>query len=109
MGNLVKMIYSGMSKNHLSVSPQFLTNYLPILDLKIIFSLLINTRKVVCEHYNVITGLWTITLRNCSTIVNCWSCDLSAIPLTKICLQSVNHLPSVKQLPHNSMLQSDWL
>ena len=35
----VKMIYYGMSKNHISVSPQFLTNYLTILDIKITFSL----------------------------------------------------------------------
>ena len=66
-------------------------------------------KKVVCEHYNFITGLWTIimTLKYCSTIVNV--CDLSGIPLSKILPQSVNHLPSVKQWPHNTMLQSDWL
>ena len=43
------------------------------------------------------------------TIVNVWSCDLSGIPLTKILPQSVNHLPSVKQWSHNTMVQSDWL
>ena len=30
-------------------------------------------------------------------------------PLTKMFQQSVYHLPSVKQWPHNTMLQSDWL
>ena len=50
-----------------------------------------------------------IILRYCSTIVYVWSCDLSGIPLTKIHPQSVNYLLSVKQWPHNFMLQSDWL
>ena len=31
------------------------------------------------------------------------------IPLTKIHPQSVNYLLSLKQWPHNFMLQSDWL
>ena len=35
----LKIIYYSMSKNHISVSPQFLTNYLAILDIKKIFSL----------------------------------------------------------------------
>ena len=45
MGDFVKhskkIIYYGMSKNHIyiSVSPQILTNHLTILDIKIIFSL----------------------------------------------------------------------
>ena len=50
-----------------------------------------------------------IILRYCTTIVYVWSCDLSGIPLTKIHPQSVNYLLSVKQWPHNFMLQSDWL
>ena len=35
----LKIIYYGISKNHISVSLQFLTNYLTILDIKITFSL----------------------------------------------------------------------
>ena len=50
-----------------------------------------------------------IILRYCSTIVHVWSCDLSGIPLTKIHPLFVNYLLSVKQWPHNFMLQSDWL
>ena len=50
-----------------------------------------------------------IILRYCSTIVYVWSCDLSGIPLNKIHPQAVNYLLSVKQWPHNFMLQSDWL
>ena len=34
-----KIIDYGMFKNHISMSPQFLTNFLTILDIKIIFSL----------------------------------------------------------------------
>ena len=34
-----------MSKNHISVGPQFLTNYLTILDIKITFSLEIHSKK----------------------------------------------------------------
>ena len=40
-----KIIYYGMSKNHISVGPQFLTNYLTILDIKITFSLEIHNKK----------------------------------------------------------------
>ena len=43
-----------MSKNHISVGPQLLTNYLTILDIKITFSLEIHSKKVVSEHYNFI-------------------------------------------------------
>ena len=50
-----------------------------------------------------------VILRYCSIIVYVWSCDLLGIPLTKIHPQSVNYLLSVKQWPHNFMLQSDWL
>ena len=50
-----------------------------------------------------------IILRYSSTIVYVWSCDLSGIPLTKIHPSAVNYLLSVKQWPHNFMLQSDWL
>ena len=34
MGYFKTMIYYGMSKSHISVSPQFLTNYFAILDIK---------------------------------------------------------------------------
>ena len=40
-----------MSKNHISVSPQILTNHLTILHIKIIFSLKIHTTKVINEHH----------------------------------------------------------
>ena len=43
IGDFVKLI----------VSPQLLANYLTILDIKIIFSLLIHTEKSVCEHYSL--------------------------------------------------------
>ena len=40
LGKLTKkMIYYGMSKNHISVSPKILSNHLIILDIKIVFSL----------------------------------------------------------------------
>ena len=78
-----------MSKNHISVSPQILTNYLTILFHK--------------NNILIINHLMTLF-----TIVNVWSCDLSGIPLTKVLPQSVNHLPSA-EWPRNTMLQSDWL
>ena len=34
-----KIIYYGMSKNHISVSPKILSNHLIILDIKLVFSL----------------------------------------------------------------------
>ena len=93
-----------MSKNHISVSPQVLTNYLTILDIKIIFSLQIHTEKVVCEHYNFITGLWTIALCTVPPLLMFGHVTYQGFPLS-----SIYHLPSVKQWPHNTMLQSDWL
>ena len=50
-----------------------------------------------------------IILRYCSTIVYVGSYDLSGIPSTEIHPQAVNYLLSIKQWPHNFMLQSDWL
>ena len=57
----LKIIYYSMSKNHTSVSPQFLTNYLAILDIKKYSHYKFTIRKVVSEHYNFIFGLWTIS------------------------------------------------
>ena len=56
-----KLIYYAMSNNHISVTPQLLTNYLTILDIKYYCPDKFTKKNFVTEHHSFIIRLWTIT------------------------------------------------